>query len=451
MTQSSHHVEPIRPGGGLRRLRKGDLGRIADTAAQKVLSSAQFMSVLEAEAERARRDEGTVLVMRVRIRPFPRPVGGAVGNHAVPDELLDRIVATDERAKTAVMSPSELLIMVPGLERRSGGEELASRLLDVLAQPVVVDRLPFRAAPRAGSVLLDSENPSGTQLVQGAGLALDEADSTRRHVLFHPYHRVRAERNAEIETALRDAVLDGEIGCALQPAFDLATGRVVAFEALARWNRLEKGSVPPIDFVPMAEAIGVSPVLGRQVLARALSTVSGLVGAGVIGDVTLWVNVSPSEMLDPELVPTMSTAIEVDPRVKIGLELSPSPPADAKEPYEVLKVLTGRGVRAAVADFGVGNANLTVLQQLPFDSVKLNRELTKQIAGNEQAADLLATLVRLADLLGLETTAQGIESEEQARLVTGLGCRIGQGYFYAQPDEDPDALRSRLSDAAPPA
>jgi EAL domain-containing protein (putative c-di-GMP-specific phosphodiesterase class I) len=451
MTQTSHHVDPIRPGGGLRRLRKGDLSGINDAAPPRLLTSAQFMTMLTTEIEQSRRNETYVLVTRVRLRPFPGSVEGPVWRQSLPDELLDRIQTVNERARTAIVSPCEVLVLVPGLGRRSDGEDLASGLIAALQEPVVIDRLPYRAAPVAGAAVLDNENPTAELLVEGAGLALDEADNTRRVVLFHPYQRVRSERSSEMKRALREAVLNGEIRCALQPAFDLRTRRVVAFEAFARWTRRDKGPVPPVDFLPMAQDLGVTPMLGRQVLARALATVAGLLADGVVGEVTLWINVTPDEVLDPDFVPTLRTAIEVDPRIKIGLELNPTPPADDKPLFELLKLLAGRGARAAVADFGVGNANLTVLRQLPFDSVKLDRVLTRQIAGNAEAAELLRALLRLADQLDLEATAQGIESEAQAQLLAELGCGLGQGYFYAEPEANPDILRANLTELATPA
>ncbi len=428
-TQSMHGIEPVQMVGGLRRLKAGN--PMSQRVSPTQLSLGQFAAGLQQEIDRALADERTVLVLRVLHRPVPGYEGDL--RKVVPVEIRDRIGSISELIRLSAISSSEFLVSIGSLRRRSDGEEFVGLVLQALRPPIVVDGLPHHLDPRVGAALLDRENPSVELLLDGAALALSESDDRHHGMMFHPYQRVRRQRQSAMEHDLRAAVLANEAGSAVQPAYDLATGELRAFEVFARWNRAGKGHVPAAEFVQVAEEIGVSHILGRQVLQRALFVASDLVDGGHLSDITLWANVAPGEVMHPEFFNTITAAISINPRVRVGLELSPSPPADANEIHEVLKQLVARGARAAVGDFGIGNANLTVLRQLPFDSVKIDRSLTRQIVGSEQSADVVKMLIELAALLDFEVTAQGIETEAQAELLRSLGCAIGQGYHFGVP------------------
>ena len=261
-------------------------------------------------------------------------------------------------------------------------------------------------------------------------------------MMFHPYQRVRQERREQLRSDLRDAVLAGELEAALQPAFDLDSGSLVAVEALARWDRRHRGPVPPLEFIPLATELGIDHLLTAQVLDRAV----GLLETATSGPttttrpVTLWLNVTPGEVSHPDFGRLVDRVVDGNDAVTFGIELSPSPPAEDRECHEILRSLSSAGARVAIGDFGIGNANLTVVPRLAFDAVKLDRALVRQIAGNRDAAALIESLVGLADRLHLETTAQGIETAEQLEVVSSAGCAVGQGYHFAAPTADADAI-----------
>ena len=407
-----------------------------------VLSKKQFSAALAGEIERGLRDEQTVLVVHVVYQPIPGQAESGLRSNEIHPELIDRIRSCNEHVRATAPSSGEIMLYVPSLRRRSDGEEAVGLLLGALTPPITVDELPHHLSPLIGAALLDHENPSVELLVDGAKLALDECDSVHRAMLFHPYQRVRNQRRQELEVDLRAAVINRSLTSALQPAFDLETGELVAFEAFARWERQGKGPVPAIEFVHTAHEIGVGHLLGRQVLEQAFASLDAWASENALArEVTLWLNVSPEEILHPEFNRTLAAATNANEGIRIGLELSPSPPSDARDIHQALKMLAAQGVRIAVGDFGIGNANLTVLQRLPFDAVKLDRALIRQIAGNQEAGELVKALIDVAGLLGLETTAQGVEDEAQARLLGDYGCKIGQGYYYAEPAADLQALR----------
>lgn len=443
MTDLTDNVHPIRPGGGLRRLRQGDGPRRLDTSAT-VLTKNQFTTALQAEIERALADEHTVLVMRVRHRAVPGADEATLRTRSLPPEVVDRIRSCNENIRVTLPGATEMMLFTPSLRRRADGEELISRLVAELSPPVMIDGLAHHLAPAIGAAFLDHDNPSVEMLVDGARLALDECDPIHRAMVFHPYQRIRRQRRLDMEVDLRRAVLSDQIAFALQPAFDLRTGALVAFEAFARWNRIDEGPVPAVEFIQIAKETGLGHLIDRQVLRGALSVVSNCVAADGYGQLTLWLNVSSEEIVHPEFVDTVTGAATADPMVRIGLELSPSPPVEARDVHEILKALSAAGVTVAVADFGIGNANLTVLERLPFDAVKLDRALIRQLPGTGSAVEVVKALIGIAAAHGLETTAQRVENDAQAALLTDLGCRIGQGYHFAEPSTDVGALRAHL-------
>ncbi|MEM7323286.1 MAG: EAL domain-containing protein [Actinomycetota bacterium] len=441
MTQTTHGVEPVRAHGGLRRLRRGDLQSPKELSAS-VLGKANFQSVLQVEIERALQDDLTLLVAGIRIRPLPGHDQTALAGRQLPDELLERIRSVHENIKVVVVSAEELLLLLPSVRRRPDGEAAVNHLIEVLTPPLVVDGLDHHLSPMIGAAMLGHESPSAELLVDGANLALSECDESNPAMMFHPYQRVRQERRADLQSDLRAAVLDDQIKAALQPAFNLESGELVALEAFARWNRAGKGPVPPFEFVALAKDAGVGHLLTRQVLEQSVDGISRYQSENpdTFRPVTLWLNVSPDDVSHPEFPRLIIDAIDQNEDITIGLELSPSPDAEARDIHRSLKRLVSRGARVAIGDFGIGNANLTVLQQLPYDAVKLDRALIRQIAGNSDAANLVGALIEMADLLKLETTAQGIETESQLDIVTELGCAISQGYYHAEPTSTNEEL-----------
>ncbi len=449
---TTHHVDPIRPSGGLRRLRAGlpiSAGEQQTVGPTDPQSRDQFVGALNDAILSALNEERTVLVMRIAIRPVP---GGDADDRGKLDPgVKQRLTKADTGVVAFAVAPDEVIAFVPELRRRSDGEETVNLTVEALKEPLVCEGLPHYLSPRVGAALLDRENPSAEMLLEGTRLALAEADRSNPGMMFHPYQRVRHERHSEMETELRAAVLENETSVAFQPSVQLATGEITGMEAFARWFREGKGQVPTIDFIRSAEELGVMHQLGRQVLEKALFQTADWADSGLVDEVTLWLNVSPSEILHPEFSKMVKDAIAVHEKVKIGIELSPMPPNDERHIPTVIRSLVARGARASIGDFGIGYIDLSMLHQLPFDSVTLDRSLIRQIASNDQAADLVQILIDLASRLGMSTNASGIETKQQAEMLAEMGCTNGQGYFLARPllaDEMTDLLTEHKSTGA---
>lgn len=439
MSSVHQNVEPIRPGGGLRRLRKGDFSiRTAGPAC----SYPQLMAKLNVDIERATANDETLVLMKVAFKPLPGTVADAARAHQLPPEVLDRLTTLQHDVKIAVLSPSEAMVLVSGVKRRADGDGLAAALAEVLAAPIVLDDMPHHLAPTVGAALLDQENATADQLMEAARLALAEADPAKAPVvMFHPYQRVWLRRRTKKQAQLQEAVRSQQITCDLRPAYDLNSGRLVAFEAFARW-RPEGGSpIPPVEFIPLADELGILHYLSRQVMAHALATTAEWERRADAPPLTLWINFTDDEVRHPEFGDVIRAAIEVDPRITIGIELAPVPPeVGGRDIYPVLTDLVAHGARIAAGDFGSGVANLPLMEQLPFDSVKLQRNVIRQITNLPRASGVVESLLHLAATLDLECTAQGVETEEQVLLLQRLGCAIGQGEYFGADGPDIEAV-----------
>lgn len=436
--------------GGLRRLRAGlplevsanqeETQRPAGRSTPKSLP--QFTSEVERSLAASTQAEQTALLVRVDHRPVPNgPDHSGLGRWQLHASIEARLLALNPDLMAMALSDRQIVVFVPHLQRRDDGEQLLAKILDSLSGDVTVNELPHVLEPRIGGALLDRENPDASRLLQAAEIALDETDSTHHHVLFHPYQRVRVSRQDDLDIALRAAILEHGLSVALQPAVDLATGKIIAIEAFARWNRPDKGPVATDDLIQTATDLGVLNRVGEQILQKALFHVSDWVDEGLLDDVTLWLNMTTTDVLDRHLVRTILDGTKLNDRVKVGIELSPSSSPDAQAVISTLRALSSRGARAAIGDLGVGFASFAEAQHLPFDSVKLDRSLMTQITANETAAEVVRHLVALSRTIGLEATAQGIEQPAQLELIRDMGCRFAQGFVFTKP-LPPEEFRS---------
>jgi len=232
MSSVQKNVEPIRPGGGLRRLRQGD---IAGRSSSPSCSYPQLIAKLSADIEAAKAEDESLLLVKLAYKPLPGTTEDAARAHQLPDEVLDRVAEIHDDIKIAVLSPSEAIVLLSGLKRRADGDELATALRNALVAPIQLNGIPHHLSPMVGAAVLDQENGEVEELLEAARLAFTEADPAKLPVsMFHPYQRTRLKRRSKRENLLHDAVRSHQITCDLQPAYDLETGRLVAFEAFAR-------------------------------------------------------------------------------------------------------------------------------------------------------------------------------------------------------------------------
>ena len=234
-----------------------------------------------------------------------------------------------------------------------------------------------------------------------------------------------------MEARLREAILTGGLCLHYQPVVDLSNGSMVGVEALARWQDAELGAVPPDEFIPLAESTGLIVDLGRWVLERACRQ-----AAAWSEDLVVSVNVSPVQLRDPMFVDDVKIALGDSGLAPERLCLEVTETAivtDVADAAAVLRRVCDLGVQFALDDFGTGHSSLTLLRNLPLQTVKIDRSLIRRVASEAQDAVLVQLVIDAAHTLGLRVCAEGIEELDQAQQLVSMGCDTAQGWLFGRP------------------
>jgi EAL domain-containing protein (putative c-di-GMP-specific phosphodiesterase class I) len=233
---------------------------------------------------------------------------------------------------------------------------------------------------------------------------------------------------------LRRAIERREIVLYYQPQAALATGEVIGLEALARWHHAERGWVPPAEFIPVAEHMGLIKPLTAQVLELAARQSLAWENAGVT--VPLAVNVSMRNLLDPRFPETLEELIATTGITPGRLKLEITESAVMAEPARVLQTmnrLRSGGLRFSIDDFGTGYSSLAYLQRLPVEEIKIDRTFVGQLATDSGSEAIVRATIELGGSLGLDVVAEGVEDAATWQILNRLGCATGQGYFLSRP------------------
>lgn len=232
--------------------------------------------------------------------------------------------------------------------------------------------------------------------------------------------------HGEIETALRAESFVLHV----QPEVDLATGRIVSAEALIRWNHLERGLLPPSEFVPFAQEHGLLPSIGAWVVGEAAAAAALL--RTIDPTFRLWFNVSPSELDDPRWLARIAQF--GDSLCGLGVEITESVAMrDLPRTLRTIGALKSAGLAIALDDFGTGYSSLAQLKRIPADVVKLDRSFTFALPGDMRDREIVCAVLAIGTRFGFQTVAEGIETPEQARALRDAGCRFGQGFHLGRP------------------
>jgi diguanylate cyclase (GGDEF)-like protein/PAS domain S-box-containing protein len=403
---------------------------------------ALFVDRVEHALNRVRRDDlSTPAVAFVDLDDF-KMVNDSLG-HGAGDQLLravaDRLRGCLRSGDTpARLGGDEFAILLEDAPDTAAVVEVAERILDALHAPVIIEGREIYTRASIGIATRHGPTTTPDELLRNADLAMYTAKANGKGCieLFEAGMHHRAVDRLAIRGDLERAVERGEIGIVYQPIVRLLDREVVGFEALARWTHPERGPVSPIEFVPIAEDTGVILPLGRLMLQRACHQLADWQLANASSSWQMSVNLSARQVLSPDLVPIVRSAIEdsgIAPDALI-LELTESVLlADSERVLRRLHHLKDLGVQIAIDDFGTGYSSLSYLQRVPFDLLKIDRAFVSALRHEAPSTTLVRTIMDLARTLGRSAIAEGIEEQIELDGLIELGCPLGQGHHLGRP------------------
>ncbi|MHB8294739.1 MAG: putative bifunctional diguanylate cyclase/phosphodiesterase [Acidimicrobiales bacterium] len=401
----------------------------------------------------ARTGAKTALVM-IDLDEF-KAVNDTLG-HGAGDELLAaqgaRLSASVRPADTVARLGGDEFALLLEDTGASEAEDVVERALASLATPVTTAAGELRVTATAGLAIADGE--AAGELLRRADVALysAKAGGKGRCEVYDPSMHTGSRSDLALTAELSKAIDAGELVVHYQPTVELATGRLVGFEALVRWQHPTRGLLQPGAFIDLAERTGLIVPLGRWVLETACSRAAGWLGADHGGrPLHLQVNVSARQLADAGFVPTVSGALAasgIEPS-RLVLEITESEfVTDIGPAVPRLAEIRALGVKVSIDDFGTGWSSLSYLSRLPVDQVKIDKSFVDNIAGAKDAVAVVRAIVDLGHSLGLEIVAEGIEQEAQAARLAELGCEGGQGYLFSRP-VDADAIDALIGRSGP--
>ncbi|TVT52098.1 EAL domain-containing protein [Amycolatopsis rhizosphaerae] len=362
--------------------------------------------------------------------------------HSVGDRVL-RIAG--ERLRRTVRSTDvvgrlggdEFVVIANGIDGEAATRALTEHLRDSLTQPIWVDSRRLHVDASIGIVLAGPEDRrTAEELLRDADVAMYQAKTRgrSRYEFFDVGLRRRMQRRLRLEQDLRDAVRHGRLWTAYQPVVDLSTDRVVAVEALLRWNHPIHGPVSPTEFIPLAEESDLINLLGAHMLGETTRELGIQRDRGT--EVDLKVNLSTRQLDDPALVTAVEHALATAglPPSALCLEITESAlMRDFVLASETLTALRELGVRLAIDDFGTGYSSLAQLQRLTLDTLKIDRSFVNRLGRSRDAEAIVTSIIAMAHAVELTVVAEGVENAEQLELLRGLGCDQAQGYYLGRP------------------
>ncbi len=400
----------------------------------------------------------TVAVLLLDLDDF-KTVNDSLG-HAAGDELL---VAVATRLRSCVrpgdtlarLAGDEFAVLLDDLDDERAAVAVAKRVGARLEAPFEIDEMEIAVRASIGISLGQTPDARPEDLMRDADVAMYEAKARGKggFQVFEPHMRHAVVKRMELKADLRHALERGELHVRYQPYVKLEDESIAGAEALLRWEHAERGLIPPLDFIPLAEEMGLIVPIGRWVLREAcVQAVDWARRFPGLGALTLSVNISARQLQDRAFVGEVADILSengLSPE-RLVLELTESSLVeDPDQAVRRLQELRELGIRLAIDDFGTGYSSLGYLQRYPIEILKVHRAFVAELGLHPDEPALAKAILQLAHHLGMQTIAEGVEAAVQVDVLRALGCGYAQGYHFAQPlttDEFAALLETRASE-----
>jgi diguanylate cyclase (GGDEF)-like protein len=411
---------------------------------------AVFRSNLEDALKRALRNGDAVAVLCLDLDQF-KAVNDTLG-HPVGDALLQQVadrlrICVRDTDTASRLGGDEFAIILTTSVEPVGVTSLASRIIESLSAPYHIAGHKVVIGTSIGIALAPDDGTTPDDLLKNADLALYRAKSDGRGVyrFFEPGMDVKVQARRAMELDLRKALENEEFELFYQPLVNLSDREIVAFEALLRWRHPERGLISPLEFIPLAEEIGLIVPIGAWVLKQACAR-----AATWPSHIKVSVNLSPVQFKSNTLVLNVISALNasgLDPK-RLELEITETVMLyDTDGTLATLTRLRELGVSISMDDFGTGYSSLSYLRKFPFDKIKIDQSFVRSMSGEEESAAIIRAVTGLGRSLGMVTTAEGVETTDQLEMLRKEGCTEVQGFLFSAPvpGDEIVALLERLN------
>lgn len=396
---------------------------------------------------RVAEEAGAVALLFLDLDRF-KDVNDTLG-HPVGDLLL---LSVAERLGTCVrntdcvarLGGDEFAVLCLDPEQPQQAEALGARIIEVLSQPYFIQERTISISASVGIAIAEGQDFDADLLLKQADLALYQAKALGRgiHCVFTAEMDEQLRARLALEADLRKAIEERQFELSYQPIFDLKSSKLCGFEALLRWHHPERGLVGPAEFVPLAEETRLIVDLGEWVLRQACTD-----AAQLPGDLRIAVNLSPVQLIFGDAVATVREILAetgLDP-ARLELEITETALlANDNRNLGTLRSLKALGVRIVLDDFGTGYSSLSHLRLFPLDKVKIDSSFVRDMTAHSDSAAIVTAVAALATELGMTTTAEGIETQDQLDAVDRAGCTEAQGYLLGKPEPILQAVHTTL-------
>ncbi|MDN5871021.1 MAG: EAL domain-containing protein [Nitrococcus sp.] len=399
----------------------------------------QFIEQLGRAINAARRHGGQFAVLFLDLDGF-KDINDSLGHHA-GDRLLQEVCKRmrsqlRDTELAARFGGDEFCVLTDELDQAEDAGHLAARVLEALKRPYRLGNQTLTPRASIGIGVYPDNGATPEALLQAADTAMYEAKrKCNQQFVFHSEEMTkRARQRMTLDAELHSAVEARQFVLFYQPQIDLRNGRMVAVEALIRWQHPKRGLLPPDEFIPAAERLGLIGVIGHWVMASACGQLAAWRNDGV-DTLRVAVNIAPTHFQQPGFAQEVAAVLqeaELEPG-RLEIEITESMARDPEAHVATSEALRRLGVRIAIDDFGVGYSSLSVLKRLQVHTLKIDQLFLSDVLDDPKTTLMLGGIVAMAKGLALEAVIEGLETQEQLELVYGLGCALAQGYYFGKP------------------
>lgn len=361
--------------------------------------------------------------------------------HDIADQLLVEIARKLKKSLKpqdliARLGGDEFIILLKNIDSKTEIEAYLNELLQNAQQPIVLGKDTHYVNFSVGVAIFPEHGKNGEDLLKNADAALHLAKKQGKN--GYAFYDIKLENESLekrlLENTMRDAIVNQQFYLEYQPKLNIKTGQLIGMEALVRWNHPVIGRIPPGKFIPLAEETGMIIPLGEWILRESCEQIVKWQEMGY-PYLPVSVNVSVRQLDDNEFINKVEKILketQINPAM-LEMEVTESVFADVKNAAEILQQIRNLGIQVSIDDFGTGYSSLTYIKHLPIDTLKVDQSFVKDIHVNEESRAIIKAVITLANSIGINVIAEGVEMKEHVVELVNEGCKLGQGYYFSKP------------------